>query len=63
MNVQLKNGSLQITIPVNGKTLDELPESKSGKTRIFASTGGNQPTTVSVDGRPVVVGLNAYVKI
>jgi hypothetical protein len=43
-----------------------LPVSKqpsaSGKTIVIASTHGNQPTTVNVDGKPVILGLNAYIK-
>jgi hypothetical protein len=29
---------------------------------IVASTGGNLVTTATVDGKPVVVGLNTYVR-
>ncbi len=36
--------------------------SSSGKTLIVASTGGNVVTTATIDGKPVVVGLNAYVR-
>ena len=37
-------------------------QSASGKTTVVASTNGNQPTTVMIDGKPVVIGLNAYIK-
>lgn len=44
----------------------EIPISKrpsaSGKTMVVASTNGNQPTTCMVDGKPVILGLNAYIK-
>lgn len=59
MKVELIAGNLVITIPAN--TSNPRP-SASGKTRIVASSGGNQPTGVLVDGRPVIVGVNAYVK-
>lgn len=36
--------------------------SASGKTLVVASTHGNQPTQATVNGKPVVVGLNAYIK-
>ena len=36
--------------------------SSSGKTLIVASTGGNVQTGVEVNGKPVFVGLNAYIK-
>lgn len=44
----------------------ELPIQKrpsaSGKTTVVASTNGNQPTSITVDGKPVIIGLNAYIK-
>ena len=36
--------------------------SASGKTLVVASSGGNQATTAEVDGKPVVVGVNAYIR-
>ena len=36
--------------------------SASGKTLVLASTHGNQATTVQVNGRPVIVGVNAYIR-
>jgi hypothetical protein len=36
--------------------------SASGKTLVVCSTHGNIATTAQVDGKPVVVGLNAYIK-
>jgi len=47
--------TLKIEIPVN------LRPSKSGKTMLVASSGGNVTTTATVDGKPVTVGLNAYI--
>lgn len=49
---------LVVTIPVNS----EPPLSSTGKTRIVASTHGNQPTTLTVNGQTVKVGLTAFVK-
>ena len=49
---------LVVTIPVNA----EPPLSSTGKTRIVASTHGNQPTTLTVNGQTVKVGLTAFVK-
>ena len=58
MKVTIDKGVLNISIPVN-----KVPApSKSGKTLIVASTGGNQATTASIDGKPVIIGLNAYIK-
>lgn len=36
--------------------------SSSGKTLVVASTRGNQVTSLNIDGQPVVIGLNAYIK-
>jgi len=57
MKAELKNGNLIVTIPTQKPT-----PSASGKTLVVASTHGNQPTTVEVDGKVLVIGLNAYVK-
>lgn len=48
---------LQVRIP-----LQPPRPSASGKTMVVASSGGNQATTVTVNGKPVIVGLNAYIK-
>lgn len=55
-----KNGpaTLVVRIPVN----TDPPLSSTGKTRIVASTHGNQPTTLQVNGQVVKVGLTAFVK-
>ena len=57
MNAKLEKGVLIISIPVQEPT-----PSASGKTLVVASTHGNQPTTVEVNGKRVVIGLNAYIK-
>lgn len=36
--------------------------SSSGKTLVIASTNGNHATTAVVDGKPVIIGVNAYIK-
>ncbi len=41
--------------------LQEPTPSASGKTLVVASTRGNVPTDVTVNGKPVVVGVNAYI--
>ena len=59
MQVSIKenNGvsTLTIEVPVS------LRPSNSGKTMLVASSGGNQTTTAQVDGKNVIVGLNAYI--
>lgn len=56
MNVQIKNGKLIIEIELQTPTL-----SSSGKTLVVASSKGNIKTDCLVDGKPVTVGVNAYV--
>ena len=48
---------LVLRIPMNAK-----PEkSASGKTVVVASTYGNKETDCVVDGKKVIVGVNAYI--
>ena len=57
VSISEKNGvsMLKIEVPVS------LRPSKSGKTMLVASSGGNVSTAAIVDGKPVTVGLNAYI--
>jgi len=43
--------------------LQALIPSKSGKSRIVATTGGNKACGLVIDGKPVIVGINAYIAI
>ena len=60
MNVTIdsKTGELVIRIKMD----DPPVRSASGKTLVVASSHGNQVTTATVQGKPVTVGLNAYIK-
>ena len=42
--------------------LEKPTPSSSGKTLVVASSRGNAVTTAMVDGKPVTIGLNAYIK-
>jgi len=57
MDAKIENNELVIRIP-----LEKPHASTSGKTLIVASTGGNVQTDIKIDGKPVFVGLNAYIK-
>ncbi len=57
MKVEIKGNELIITVELQAPT-----PSATGKTLVVASSRGNQVTTAMVDGKPVVVGLNAYIK-
>ena len=57
MEVKIENGKLIISID-----LQEPTPSASGKTLVVATTHGNIITQCLVDGKNVVIGLNAYIK-
>ena len=42
--------------------MEKPTPSASGKTLVVAGTRGNAVTTAMVDGKPVTIGLNAYIK-
>ena len=58
MTATIKNGKLILEIELN----EHPTPSASGKTLVVASTHGNIATTATVNGKPVIVGLNAYIK-
>jgi hypothetical protein len=41
--------------------LEKPTESKSGKTIIIASTHGQKVTDIMIDGKPLVIGVNAFI--
>jgi hypothetical protein len=58
MKASISKGILTIEIEVEKKPA----ASTSGKTLIVASSHGNTVTEVLVDGKPLTIGLNAYIK-
>jgi hypothetical protein len=57
MKVKIEKNVLHIEID-----LQKPSPSSSGKTLVVASTHGNQVTDLLIDGKPVTIGLNAYIK-
>ena len=57
MKVEIKDNKLIIEIEMSKPT-----PSASGKTLVVASSHGNQATTATVNGKPVIIGLNAYIR-
>lgn len=56
--VAVVNGEfLYIRLPITAPT-----PSASGKTLVVASTRGNTETDAKVDGKPIVLGVNAYIR-
>ena len=58
MQVEEKGNKIVITIDKNAKPV----ASSTGKTLQVASSHGNAPTNLQVNGLPLIVGVNAYVK-
>ena len=58
MKAEIVGKNLVITVP-----LSEPTPSASGKTLVVASTYGNKEfPDAKVNGKPVTIGLNAYIK-
>jgi hypothetical protein len=55
---EIQNGCLVIILPLNPTPTP----SASGKTLVVASTHGNIATTALVQGKPVTIGVNAYIR-
>lgn len=58
MEVKIENGYLVIRAKLETPT-----PSSSGKTLVVASSRGNMKTTAMVDGKPLTIGLNAYIPV
>lgn len=58
MKAEIIGTNLVITIEME----DRPRPSATGKTLVVASSHGNQPTGAVVDGQPVIVGVNAYIR-
>jgi len=56
MTAERKGNKLVIEID-----LEKPTPSSSGKTLVVASTRGNAVTNIEIDGKPVSIGLNAYI--
>jgi hypothetical protein len=57
LTAKIEKGNLVITIPMNAHPTP----SASGKTLVVASSHGNQKSDLVIDGKNVVIGVNAYV--
>jgi len=57
MTAEIRGKQLIITLD-----LQDPKPSATGKTLVVASSRGNQPTTATINGKPVIVGVNAYIK-
>lgn len=57
MEVNISKNKLIIEIELQPPT-----PSASGKTLVVATTRGNVVTQAKIDGKPITIGLNAYIK-
>jgi hypothetical protein len=60
MKVEIKDDKLIVEIDCDPKP---TRISKSGKSLVVATTNGNVKTDVIVNGKSLVIGLNAYIYI
>jgi hypothetical protein len=58
MDVKIVGNKLVIEIEMQKPSI-----SASGKTLVVASSRGNHATTATVDGKPVIIGFNAYISV
>jgi hypothetical protein len=57
MTASIEGEYLVIRVPLNSKPTP----SASGKTLVVATSHGNNQTEIEVQGKPVFVGVNAYI--
>jgi len=57
MEAKIEGNKLVLTL-----LLQSPSPSASGKTLVVASSHGNKATDAVVDGKPVIVGVNAYIR-
>jgi hypothetical protein len=56
MIAEIKGNELVIRIPLQAPA-----PSASGKTLVVATTRGNVKTAAQIEGKPITIGLNAYI--
>ena len=59
MKVTIDENAKKMTIEVD---LQTPAPSASGKTLVVASSRGNIQTDAHIDGKPVTIGFNAYIR-
>jgi hypothetical protein len=57
LTATIEGTDLVIRVPLNATPV----LSASNKTLVIASSHGNQKTDATVNGQPIIVGVNAYV--
>jgi hypothetical protein len=57
LTAAIEDGFLVIRVPLNPTPT----RSATGKSLIVASSHGSKQTELEIDGKPVIVGVNAYI--
>ena len=57
LTASIEGDFLVIRVPLNSKPTP----SATGKTLVVATSHGNKQTDVEIEGKPVFVGVNAYI--
>ena len=57
LTASIEGEFLVIRVPMNSKPIP----SASGKTLVVATSHGNRETEIEVQGKPVFIGVNAYI--
>ena len=57
LTAKIEGHDLVIRVPLNPTPVS----SATGKTLVVASSHGNKQTEAKINGRPIVVGVNAYI--
>lgn len=57
MSVKIEGNELVIRLPIS----NPAPFSATGKSKVIATTRGNVQTAVLIEGKPVTIGVNAYI--
>ena len=58
LTATIEDGCLVIRVPLNPTPT----RSATGKTLVVASSHGNKETDLQIDGKPVYLGVNAYIR-
>lgn len=59
LQVSVKGNELIIVIP-----FDKVGrKSSTGKSMVHATTNGNKETTLDINGKNLIIGINAYTKV
>lgn len=58
LTATIEDGYLVIRVPMNPTPT----RSATGKTLVVASSHGNKQTELEIEGKPVFVGVNAYIR-